>query len=836
MTKILTVTAEDEFAAACATALPEHDAIQVVSAASVEEAINILERQTDIECIVSDHDLPNTNGIAFLEAVRARNPTLPFILFTTEGSEMVASRAISAGVTDYLIKERHKNQWEQLATLIRNAVRYYRDRSGIVNTEERAKTLLNAANDIIAVVRDGTVAYLNETGISYIRYDTKDQTSPVSVSDVLVADGTTPLDELLAAVQSGRKTLDHRDGELITAEGTCIPVEITATRVTWTETPAVVLILRDVSEQEDQANELRLKNQVIDEAPIGITIADATQSNTPLIYANDKFHEVTGYEEDDTLGQDFQFLQGENTNPSQIAEIRDVADTEESATVELRNYRTDGTEFWNRVTVAPITNDTGDVTHFVGFQEDVTERVEYEQMLRRFQRAVEAAGHGIYITDPDGVITYANPAFERITGYDSNEIVGENPRVLKSGEMSDTYYNRLWATISRGHVWEEEIHDQKKSGELYYAHQTIAPLTRSNGDVEAYVAIQQDITARKKDEFQLRQYERAIEGADELIAAIDHERHYLFANEAYRDFHGLDSELLAEMTLADAIGTETYETVEPNLERAFDGEVVQYRMTRTRPHRSDRVFDIRYYPLTDDTGHVEGVVATMRDLTEQVEREQHLTSLDRMLRHNIQNELNLILGHAEMIDDQASDKIAELSATIEESADRILEQANKEREIVELLSDPADPTHLNLADVVGTVVDQVRGEHPDAKISVEVPTDLQILSIPEVQRAIEELVKNAVIHSDDRPPQVRITVTKHEATVEIQVADDGPGIPPNERRVITGDSEIDDVTHSSGMGLWLVKRIVSRIDGDIQFEELADSGSVVTLLLPFYDT
>jgi len=835
MTKILTVTADDEFAAACATALPEHDDIQVVSATSVEEAIDILERQTQIECIVSDHDLPDTNGIAFLEAVRAQTPTLPFILFTTEGSEMVASRAISAGVTDYLIKERHKNQWEQLAALIRNAVRYYRDQSGIVNTEERAKTLLNAANDIIAVVRDGTVAYLNETGMSYVHHDAQDETSTGSVSDFLVADATTPIDDLLAAVQSGSETLDHRDGKLITAEGTRVPVEITATRVTWTETPAVVLILRDVSEQEDQANELRLTNQVIDEAPIGITIADATQSNTPVIYANDKFHELTGYEEDDILGQGFQFLQGENTNPGKMAEIRDAADAEESVAVELRNYRADDTVFWNRMTIAPITNDTGEVTHYVGFQEDVTERVEYEQMLRRFQRAVEAAGHAIYITDPDSVITYANPAFERITGYDSNEIVGQNPRVLKSGEMSTTYYNRLWATISRGHVWEEEIRDQKKSGELYYAHQTIAPLTRSNGDIEAYVAIQQDITDRKEDEFQLRQYERAIEGADELIAAIDHERHYLFANEAYREFHSLDSGSLTEMTLADAIGTETYETVEPKIERALDGETVQYRMTRSRSHRSDRVFDIRYYPLTDDTGHVEGVVATMRDLTDQVEREQHLTSLDRMLRHNIQNELNLVLGYAQMIDDQAPDEIAELSTMIEESADRILEQANKEREIVELLSDPADPTHLNLEDIVDTVVDEVRGEHPDAKISVEVPTDLQMLSIPEVQRAIEEIVKNAVIHSDNGSSQVQITVIKHEATVEIEVADNGPGIPPNERRVITGDSEIDDVTHSSGMGLWLVKRIVSRIDGDIQFEELDDSGSVVTLLLPFYD-
>ena len=828
--RVLIVTADKEFATACECVLPDHGDIRVISAMSVREAIDILGRETQVDCIVSDHDLPDTDSVAFLEAVRAQAPTLPFIVFTSEGSEAVASRAISAGVTDYMVKERHENPWDHLATLITNAVRYYRNQRDIVDTEARAKTLLNAAHDIIAIVRNGEIAYLNDSGVTDIYGGNRGQISNDSVADVLLSDDGTSISSLLDAVQSGSRTLDHRNGKLIASNGVHIPVEITAAKVMWSETPAVILILRDVSQQK----ELRLTNRAIDEAPIGITIADANQPDNPLVYANDKFSELTGYQEENVVGQNSRFLQGENTDPSPVAEMREAIDAEEPVTVELQNYRKNGTEFWNRVTIAPVTDDTGEVTNYIGFQEDMTERVESHQMLRRFQRAVESAGHSIYMTDPDGTITYVNPAFERATGYESEEVVGQTPRILKSGEMSDEYYERLWSTISSGDVWEEEIQDQRKSGEVYYAHQTIAPLTDDNGEIEAYVAIQQDISDRKEREFKLRQYESAVEGAEELIAAIDEEKHYLFANEAYCEFHGLDTESLTELVLSDGIGSDIYETVEPYLEQAFDGETVQYRMTRTRPARADRTFNIRYYPLEDETGQIEGVVATMHDLTEQIEREQHIASLDRMLRHTLHNELNVILGHSEMIQDQGSDQVAKLAMTIEKVADRILEQADKQREIVEILLNPSDPTYLNLADVVDTAVKRVMTEYPDVEITVEVPADVQLLLIPELQRAIEELVENAIVHTGDAPAQVRITATKHATMVEIQIIDNGPGIPPEERSVISGEDNIDSLTHSSGMGLWLVKRIMSRLDGDIQFNDAEPTGSIISLHIPAY--
>ncbi len=132
----------------------------------------------------------------------------------------------------------------------------------------------------------------------------------------------------------------------------------------------------------------RLIERAIDEAPIGITIADARRPDNPLIYLNDAFERLTGYPPDDTLGTNCRFLQGENTAPEPVAAMREAIESEEPVSVELRNYRRDGTEFWNEVTIAPL-HDDGEVTHFVGFQTDVTARKRAEFEVKRRVREVE---------------------------------------------------------------------------------------------------------------------------------------------------------------------------------------------------------------------------------------------------------------------------------------------------------------------------------------------------------------------------------------------------------------------------------------------------------------
>jgi len=139
----------------------------------------------------------------------------------------------------------------------------------------------------------------------------------------------------------------------------------------------------------DVREELRLKERVIDEAPVGITIADAEGPDTPMVYVNDAFERLTGYDKDRSIGRNCRFLQGDDSDPAAIGAMREAVDEGESVSVELRNYRKDGEPFWNRVDIAPVHGDDGSVTHFVGFQTDITERKEAEMKVKHERQKLE---------------------------------------------------------------------------------------------------------------------------------------------------------------------------------------------------------------------------------------------------------------------------------------------------------------------------------------------------------------------------------------------------------------------------------------------------------------
>ena len=134
--------------------------------------------------------------------------------------------------------------------------------------------------------------------------------------------------------------------------------------------------------------ELHVKERALDEAPVGVTLADPDREDEPLVYVNEGFERITGYSAAECHGRNCRFLQGEGTDPEQVARLREGIDAREAVSVELRNYRADGTPFWNRVTVTPIEDDDGDVRALLGIQHDVTERREREQRLSVLNRVL----------------------------------------------------------------------------------------------------------------------------------------------------------------------------------------------------------------------------------------------------------------------------------------------------------------------------------------------------------------------------------------------------------------------------------------------------------------
>lgn len=127
-------------------------------------------------------------------------------------------------------------------------------------------------------------------------------------------------------------------------------------------------------ELQETVDDLRLKEQAIDEAPVGFSIADAQQDDEPLVYVNDRFLQMSGYTAQEVLGENCRFLQGEETDEETVTQLREAIAAERPISVDIVNYRKTGSKFWNNVDIAPLRDSDGEVTHYVGFQADVTER------------------------------------------------------------------------------------------------------------------------------------------------------------------------------------------------------------------------------------------------------------------------------------------------------------------------------------------------------------------------------------------------------------------------------------------------------------------------------
>ena len=165
----------------------------------------------------------------------------------------------------------------------------------------------------------------------------------------------------------------------------------------------------------------------------------------------------------------------------------------------------------------------------LGIYIDNTEREELRKsteatlrMQRKLIAAINYAPDAIIITDIDGTIRYVNPAFTKITGYFPSEVIGKNPRILKSGKHDKTFYKKLWNTLKAGKIWEGNFINKRKNGELYTENAVIAPVFDEKGKIAAYISIKRDITLQKKLEEQVIQSQK-MDAIGLLASGVAHD-------------------------------------------------------------------------------------------------------------------------------------------------------------------------------------------------------------------------------------------------------------------------------------------------------------------------
>jgi PAS domain S-box-containing protein len=278
----------------------------------------------------------------------------------------------------------------------------------------------------------------------------------------------------------------------------------------------------DITEKKQIEGQLQMLKVTVDRHIDGAYWMD---SENKLIYVNDAACKTLGYAREELLGKSLKEIAPDATE-AHLKQVWERLRKDGSYFNESVHRRKGGNEFPVEIAATYVRFEGREYN--CGFARDITERKLLEKSLTRLATAVEQAAETIVITDTDGAIVYANPAFEKSSGYTRAEAFGQNPRVLKSGKQDANFYARMWETLRHGEIWRGHFANKRKDGTLYEEEATITPVRDATGKVVNYVAVKRDVTREVELESQIRQTQK-MEAIGQLAGGLAHDFNNILA-------------------------------------------------------------------------------------------------------------------------------------------------------------------------------------------------------------------------------------------------------------------------------------------------------------------
>ncbi|MDP2208505.1 MAG: PAS domain S-box protein [Bacteroidota bacterium] len=474
-----------------------------------------------------------------------------------------------------------------------------------------------------------------------------------------------------------------------------------------------------------------------------------------------------------------------------------------------------------------------------------------EQTMQLLFTALESAANSIMITDKSGNIQWVNNAFTLLSGYSKEEVVGKNPRFLKSNKLDPKFYQDLWETILSGKIWSGRLENLRKNGTSYIDESMITPVTDNNGEITHFIAIKQDVTDRIKSENQLKELEQKYRSFFEDDVTGDYitttDGQILMCNPAF-------AEMFRFSSVKEALHTKTanlYRDV--NTLQVLLSKLVKYKklnnyeVEMVRKDGSSAYMIANYIGVFDKSGMLQEIKAYLIDDTRRRMLENQLIQTQKMdgigtfasgIAHDFNNILGIILGHASLIEAQNYDIKVE-----EKSNQAITEAALRGAEVVKQLLTFTRKTEIfhesvQINDVVSDVMKLI-GETFPKTINTILHLEENLPALVADRTQLHQVLFNLCVNARDAMPQggeLHISTQLKKNTqdyITLKVRDTGTGM---EEKVINRIYEpfftTKDFNQGTGLGLSVVFGIIQNHKGFIEVKSNLGEGSEFIISLP----
>ncbi|HMA61062.1 MAG TPA: PAS domain S-box protein [bacterium] len=648
-------------------------------------------------------------------------------------------------------------------------------------------------------------------------------------------------------------------------QGFPINILVNSSRIEINGEPIFQVAILDISKRKQAINRVKASEEkfrtLFNHSPAGIVLIDRNgnikdynksigQLNTEKDFMGSHFSEL-GIFTDDTHFNKFKEIKTGNLDPFELTLIGSTGHK-----IILEVY--------------PAVIGKGSNQEFLFMALDITNRKKAAEKLRKLSAAVQQSSSMIAITDIDGDLEYINPKVTEITGYKSQEILGENPRILKSGELPKQAYKELWETIKSGQVWNGEFHNKKKNGKLYWEDANISPIFDANKEITNFVKVAHNITDKKEAQKALQESENKfrtlVEQAAEMLFLHDTDGQIIEVNQAAAKTTGYSQDELRNMSIYDIMPDaqerkakeiywdklkpegppQTFETQH----RRKDGSLYQAEVTLSKIVLSDGNYILS---LSRDITERKQDEKEKEKLREQLLQTQKLKSIGTLaggVAHDFNNILTVIIGLAQlsMSEMEQSDPNYDNLKEIDESAERA---ANLTRQL--LLFSRKQDMDLKLIDLNQTILhlDQMLNRLIGEDIHLEHNFDDNLWDIKADETQIEQVLTNLVVNAQDAMPRGgRITINTENFIidepkaktipdvepgdyVQLTVEDTGHGIPSEiQEKIFDPFFTTKGRAEGTGMGLSVVHGIIKEHNGFINVYSEPEQGTIFKIYLP----